>query len=265
VQDYSRSLLDDSRYRKALRRLLGDHQVLVFPQRQVVDIEEQLSLASVFGVLEPSLEIDTAHPDSRYVQLIERDSSVVQETRTPSSYFWHADRSFLKMPPSATILYASRVAEEGGATLFANTRLSFMAEEPSVRDRLVGLKALHSYGRYYSRLESDHYSQEEVQEAQGRFRETWHDVLREDPYLGEVSPYLSDLCIEKLNASGDQREIRLVLSRIHERAKESPYVYSHSWQPGDIVVWNNIGLMHRGSPSVGVRKLRRCVVSYEER
>ena len=41
---------------------------------------------------------------------------------------------------------------------------------------------------------------------------------------------------------------RSMIARLMEWAGQPDFTYSHDWQPGDFVIWNNCGLMHRVVP-----------------
>ena len=53
------------------------------------------------------------------------------------------------------------------------------------------------------------------------------------------------------------------------RATQPHLVYSHEWRPGDLVIWDNLATMHRGTPFDDAkyrRELRRVTtldVPYE--
>ncbi|MGZ5095439.1 MAG: TauD/TfdA dioxygenase family protein, partial [Burkholderiales bacterium] len=54
-----------------------------------------------------------------------------------------------------------------------------------------------------------------------------------------------------------------------DRATQPHLVYSHEWRPGDLVIWDNLATMHRGTPFDDARyhrELRRVTtldVAYE--
>jgi len=65
------------------------------------------------------------------------------ETRT-STVFWHSDVTYEKQPPGTTFLYVLDQPQTGGDTLFANTAEAYKRLSPAFRERLHGLKAVHS-------------------------------------------------------------------------------------------------------------------------
>ena len=41
-------------------------------------------------------------------------------------------------------------------------------------------------------------------------------------------------------------EGRLILARLQEQSTQPPFIYNHKWQKGDLLIWDNRCLMHRG-------------------
>ena len=57
-----------------------------------------------------------------------------------------------------------------------------------------------------------------------------------------------------------------LLARLLARANEAEYIYTHDWRPGDLLIWDNTGTMHRVVPfdlNCG-RELHRITLSGEE-
>ena len=42
-------------------------------------------------------------------------------------------------------------------------------------------------------------------------------------------------------------EGRLLVAELLEHATQAQFVYSHSWRPGDYVMWDNRSTLHRGT------------------
>ena len=40
-------------------------------------------------------------------------------------------------------------------------------------------------------------------------------------------------------------ESRALLARLRDWSTQPKYVYRHEWQPGDLLIWDNTGTMHR--------------------
>lgn len=61
-----------------------------------------------------------------------------------NSVAWHSDVTYDNQPPGTTFLYALDVPKAGGDTLFVNQAKAYERLSPAFRERLAGLKAVHS-------------------------------------------------------------------------------------------------------------------------
>ena len=60
---------------------------------------------------------------------------------------------------------------------------------------------------------------------------------------------------------------RALIARLIEWAAQPDYSYSHEWQEGDFVIWNNCGVMHRVVPYDGAsgRTMHRTSIMGDQR
>src|SRR6185312_1707566 len=45
-----------------------------------------------------------------------------------------------------------------------------------------------------------------------------------------------------------EKESRSLIGELLEHTTSAPYVYSHRWNQGDLVVWDNLATLHAASP-----------------
>ena len=59
---------------------------------------------------------------------------------------------------------------------------------------------------------------------------------------------------------------RALIDRLQDWATRPEFVYRHAWSPGDVVMWDNRGTMHRASAyEVTARRvMRRVELACEE-
>jgi sulfonate dioxygenase len=57
---------------------------------------------------------------------------------------WHSDVTYEKQPPGTTFLYLLDGPTTGGDTLFLNQAEAYRRLSPKFRERLHGLRAVHS-------------------------------------------------------------------------------------------------------------------------
>ena len=156
------------------------------------------------------------------------------------SMFWHFDGSLQPYPNLATLLRAVKLSDTGGETEFCNTYAAYDDLPQSDKDSIADLRVVHSAERsqYYVRPEM---SYDEITFWQKSPTKAcpmvWtHQSGRKSLLLGATADYVIGLPVE---------ESRALLARLRDWATQPQYVYRHEWQPGDLLMWDNTGTMHR--------------------
>jgi len=93
----------------------------------------------------------------------------------------------------------------------------------------------------------------------------WQLIFVTNPDTGRRALYVSRLMSAKIEGM-DEAESRDVLAELCDLIEAPGNVYEHSWQPGDIIVWDNLSTLHaRNDWSAEERRtLRRCTVEGEK-
>jgi alpha-ketoglutarate-dependent taurine dioxygenase len=238
------------------------HQVLVFPGQSIEKLS-QIRFAEYFGPLELPVNKDylgADHPALHVVSNLGPDGKPAprRTLANPGNYFWHSDASYMAVPSMATLLFAIQVPPEGGDTCFANLQLAYEALPEATRERIDGLKAIHSWAQ--SRLNS---GSRPATEAENRLAPpVAHPLVRTHPetgrrglYLGNHTSHIEGLAVE---------EGRALLADLLAHSIEPRFVYRHRWRPGDLVMWDNRCLVHRASDDFDstayARVLHRTVI-----
>lgn len=155
---------------------------------------------------------------------------------------WHSDSSYRPSGSLCSILSAQIVPPEGGNTEFASLRVAWDDLPAREKNKLDGLVVGHSIA--YSRRLSDPGALTPEQEAE--MPPTRHLLVQTNPANGRKSLFIGS------HASHIEgwpiEEGRRYLADLMELATPPESVYSHPWQEGDIVVWDNRCLLHRATP-----------------
>jgi alpha-ketoglutarate-dependent 2,4-dichlorophenoxyacetate dioxygenase len=227
-----------------------EHSVLLFRGQTIAD-EEQIAFSRRFGPLETTIR--TIASQARTRPEISSLANVDAEDRLiPSgdkrnlfnagNQMWHSDSSFKRVPALASLLAAHEVPPSGGETEFASMRVAY-ARLPEARQRwLEGKVAIHSF--VYSRglvsdglLPPDHAAQvPPVPQA----------LVRANPRNGRKAFYVGSHACEIAGMPTD--EARALLRELLDLATAPETVYTHAWRPGDLVMWDNRCVLHRGRP-----------------
>ena len=228
----------------ALKTAIAQHGFMVFREQCLAD-EAFVAFLNKLGQLTFTLgeKPIAGAPMLNLVTNVGRD--------TPPRSVFHTDTSYIAKPPAFTALRIVKVPSSGGETLFCNQYHAYETLPESVKQRFKQAKGLH----VVSGLTLD-----ESQEKQ-----SWHPLFRQHPISGRVALYLStpERCqaISGVNKEEGRRIIRLLYKHSIRKSR----LYRHSWQPGDIVVWDNRCTMHRADHSqvVGDRVLHRGLIAGE--
>jgi alpha-ketoglutarate-dependent 2,4-dichlorophenoxyacetate dioxygenase len=140
------------------------------------------------------------------------------------------------------MLYAHHVPTSGGETEFADLRAAWDALPDKTKAEIEGLVASHHIA----------YSRSQIGFTELLFGERQvlppvpQRLVRIHPGSGRETLYLASHASHILGLPVP--EGRLLLRDLIEFATQRQFVYSHHWQKGDLVIWDNRCTMHRGRP-----------------
>jgi alpha-ketoglutarate-dependent taurine dioxygenase len=253
--------LEDPSYQACLRRAISEDLVLILHNFGTLSADEHLRIASIFGPVQDSLDhVDEAVPQTRLVQAIDRNApDSVAESRRPSSYYWHTDRSFLPNPAFVTVLNMWRMPTSGGDTYFFDTRSAFANLNAIDKQRLRCCRARHSYSHYHNVLQAGQFDAPTKRLAEKLYPDVWQPLVLRDYTTESEALYFSELCVNGLEYHGPKTETPPTIAWIAKQFESDDMVYRHNWSEGDVVIWNNLATMHRSEPSTGYRQLRRVI------
>ena len=244
-----REVRDDHGFHE-LRRLFDEHSLLLF-RGQSLDDAAHLRFGSLWGTIEDrsmGMSMGAAGAPARMDNVSNRldDGTIAGADNLHTidlmgNQLWHTDSTFLPVPALANILAARVLSSTGGETEFTSTRVA-LAEMPA-QLREVAQRAVFRHRLAHSRRDL---SPELVERHLARFPDqTWRAVWR-NPSNGLDALYIAShaMCIEGMDLDEGQRLITEMLEFCTARER----VYSHSWQPGDVLVWDERATLHRGRP-----------------
>lgn len=237
-----------------IREVLERRGAVFFRGLEIGD-EEQVAIAKTLGTL-------VANEGQGGINKISLDEKVNQRAKyLRGSMFWHFDGSLQPLPNLATLLRAVRLSEIGGQTEFCNTYAAYEDLPEEDKEAIADLRVVHSAER------SQYYVTPEMSYDEVAFWQksptkacpiVWtHQSGRKSLLLGATSDYVIGLPVE---------ESRALLARLRDWATQPQYVYQHQWQPGDLLIWDNTGTMHRVLPYPvdSGRLMHRTILAGEE-
>ena len=167
-------------------------------------------------------------------------------TPTPSTRYqtgnemWHSDSSFRLVPSFVSITHAYDVPGEGGGTHFASMRSAYERLPENMQETIDPLHVLHDY--VFSRsqvapVDPNHRRLPAARGAPPRAHQPWE---RPQGLLRRLARPFHRGMVGDREPAAHRRPARAR----HPAPRTS---YTHQWQVGDTVIWDNRCLLHRGA------------------
>jgi alpha-ketoglutarate-dependent 2,4-dichlorophenoxyacetate dioxygenase len=247
-------------------RAMDRYGILVFPAQQVDDAQ-QLAFTANFGPPDigrkkavksaggriPEEMIDLSNLDENgYV--IDPDHRRVLSLL--GTRLWHSDSSYQRPAAKYSMLRAVVVPQSGGETEFADCRAAYDALPDALRVEVEDRFAEHWVHHSRSTLGWEP-TEEEIRGAMPPVR--W-PLVRVHSGSGRKALYIGAHARRVLGAALPAG--RILLRDLQEHATQPEFVYRHAWRPGDLVLWDNRAVMHRGCryDLRQIRDMRRTTV-----
>jgi alpha-ketoglutarate-dependent taurine dioxygenase len=219
----------------------NEYAVLVFPAQHLREAS-QLALSRRFGDLESAGDSEVFP-----IANVRPDGSLIDDPTDPRALLltgnqtWHSDSSFRKVSAKASMLSAHAVPPTGGETEFADMRAAFDALPDAMKDRLAGLVATHSYRYSQGRVGGlEMYPAGGLAAIDG----AEHPVVRTHPATGRRSLFVGRHAYRIRGM--DDEAAQALLADLLDFACRPPRILTHTWQVGDVVMWDNRCVLHRG-------------------
>jgi alpha-ketoglutarate-dependent taurine dioxygenase len=218
-----------------VRRLLVERGVLVFKTLDLTD-EQQVKLAGMLGVLR-------AEGEKGIFKITLDKSANAKAEYLKGSWLWHMDGTHDDVPVFASLLSGRTLSPTGGQTEFANSYQAYEELPQETKDRIAGLKVVHSFAVSMRRA-----GVEATPENVAYWRSipdkthnlVWtHESGRKSLVIGCHASHVVGM---------DRAEGEKLLQDLVEWTTQPKFMYRHEWTPGDMLIWDNTGVLHRAEP-----------------
>jgi len=235
--------LDDAGW-AAIERAFLAHAVLIFPGQHLSDAA-QIGFGRRFGAIEQLVadrEIVSISNQRADGTLLKDDEYGMQLMRGNEG--WHTDSSYMSLAAKASVLSAHVVPSAGGQTEWADMRAAYDALDEVTKARIAELSAYHSL--YYSQGRIGHKGT--VGSSYGFHTDDppLRPLVKVHPITGRKSLFLGRHAYGIPGLAPEESD--KLFDGLVTFACQAPHTYSHAWQPGDVVVWDNRCVLHRARP-----------------
>jgi taurine dioxygenase len=239
-----------------------DHHVLVFRDQQITPAEH-IEFSRRFGPLEihvlHQFQLKN-HPEILIVSNIKENGEPIG--LGDAGVYWHSDISYKPHPSLGSLLHAQELPSEGGDTLFADQHLAWESLPADLQQRILPLKAEHSYLAKYEELRARNPWRPKLSQAQiDQVAPAVQPVVRTHPETGRKALFVSEHFTTRI-VGLPQDESDALLAELFAHSVKPEFVYRHQWAPHDLVFWDNRSLMHlaAGTPDHLRRRLNRTTI-----
>lgn len=253
-----------------IRELFERHSLLLFRGQDMAENTHN-EFAALFGPLEDrtadaSQTAPRERPPLPKLSNVTADGEVMEADSSDvlnliANQQWHTDSTFLRTPSLLNIITAHVVPSSGGETEVATTRAAFADLPDDLRARAEDAVFLHSVLPSRIRTDSKLLDLAEVNRYQGAaWRAVWPN-----PVTGDKALYIAGHVYAVRGMA--EAEAAALVEELLAFCTRPEYVYSHAWQPGDVLVWDERATVHRGRPWPydEERTMASCCVSVTER
>jgi taurine dioxygenase len=185
------------------------------------------------------------HPELNVISNVKHDVKPIGNLGDGEAV-WHADMTYVDVPPKAALLHALEVPppEAGGNTYFANMLAAYAALPADLKAAADGKIAVHDASTNSAGLLRKGYERvTDVRKTVGAH----HPLVRTDPATGRKALFLG----RRPNAyvlGMPLEESEALLDALWAHATQPRFSLCHQWKVGDLLMWNNLSVLHRRDP-----------------
>ena len=231
----------------AIRDAFETHSLLLFRGQQLDD-EAHLALGALFGPIEdrslgrygPKPRMDNVTNRLADDRIAPKDD--LHTLNLKANQLWHTDSTFLPVPALANILAARVLSSAGGETEFASTRAAWRDLPESLKERARRAVLHHRLAHSRAKISPELAQREHITKWADQ---AWKAVWR-NPVNGEDALYVASHAFAVVGLS--EAEGQALIDELIAFATRPGCIYTHAWQPGDVLIWDERAMLHRGRP-----------------
>ena len=156
---------------------------------------------------------------------------------------WHTDTSYLESPPLGSLLYALRVPEVGGDTLFANMYLAYDSLSEGMKKIIAPLRGINSAEKTDAAVTRTNRAAERPKDAETIKTISSHPLVRTHPETGKKALYCSRAHTTHIEGMTVE-ESKPILEYLYQQQQREDFSCRFHWEPGSLAFWDNRAAQH---------------------
>ncbi len=224
-------------------------RLVVVVRGQKLSDPQLLAFSKCFGELDPPGPNPYGEPFNKEFPEINVISNVIENGKPigglgDGEAVWHADMTYIDVPPKAAILHSLEVPPGGGNTYFADMFAAYETLPADLKKAAAGKIAVHDASRNSAGFLRKGYK--EVTDVRATVGAR-HPLVRADPKTGRKALFLG----RRPNSYVIGLEVadsEALLDGLWAHATQPRFAMCHEWRVGDLLMWNNLSVLHRRDP-----------------
>ena len=247
-----------------IREAFYNHFVLVFRGAGKGGVEEQTRIAALFGEPQPLAVFQflgaqqaaiTFNPGSRIAESKAASapkaapSTIARELQNLgiAGEFdgWHSDSTFTSWLPRVAVLRAEVIPPVGGDTGFASLCAAYDALSPMMQEWLAEAMGVHIVPDGFKEgINLAQYGPDAEARFDAEFGPREWPLVIAHPETGRKALFVNPGYTAHITGL-KRAESHAMLRFLCRHIASSSFLYSHHWQPGDLVAWDELTALHR--------------------
>src|SRR6266566_2245901 len=233
---------------KTIEDVWRERLVVVFHGQKLSD-PQLIAFSKNFGELDPpgpnpyGQPFNKEHPELNVISNVVENGKPIGNLGDGEAV-WHADMTYVEVPPKAAILHSLEVPPTGGNTYFANMFAAYEALPASLKKAAEDKIAVHDASTNSAGMLRKGYKKvTDVRAVVG----ARHPLVRTEPKTRRKALFLG----RRPNSyvlGLDVPESEALLDALWAHATQPQFALCHEWKVGDVLMWNNLSVLHRRDP-----------------
>lgn len=251
--------------RDELIGLFDEHGVLLF-RGQNIDKPNVIKITRIFG--KPEITAlgdlhDTEFPEVGVFSTHGAKGEVVPEPdEMAGKVDWHTDSCFVTTPNRGGVIYSVEIPPEDGMTGFIDMKRVYDELSDAMKERIENLSVILSWAFGQETVRQNPTFRRDGKGADpNRFPDLVGKLVRPHPKYGAKCLHLPPLWSAGFVELEGEEGLAL-RDELLAHLRDPKYAYWHSYEPGDVVVWDNWRMMHAASGTRGIyrRTMHRTII-----
>ena len=229
-----------------IRQLVYEHKLVVF-RKQSMSSEQYIAFAKQLGTPQIYFQENYHHPNHPEIFV---SSNVLEDGEkvgvAGTGRYWHTDCAFQPEPLSWTMLYPQVLPQSVRETYYIDMCRVYQKLPAHLKEKIAGRQMLHEAKWRYKvqAWDIDRAIIDILKDFEKQAPPVTHPAVITHPVTQQQALYISEGFTTQVVGLAPE-ESEQVLSELLAFVEKEEHIYTHAWQDGDILLWDNRVLLHK--------------------